>query len=262
MTEFTPPLPINAYHHYLSDEEKEENMVETKSIGLHNYYLYIAKKYNRIILQLKYNKRGSDNCSICLNSMFNQRVLHTPCAHTFHINCIKSVFNTHSSMARYNCPLCRTNIYNSIQFMGYPPIYNGNNEFNNNNELDDEFEYYREELSLAINTTINLIRNSFSPRCFQIMVSDYPAIHAYDNPPICPICNSSFMELLYNSHQIDNDVYSLIIHHIGDHNSIIHLIFDIMNILNFDEIIEYIHFIYPTYNENADNADNAHATPM
>ena len=46
----------------------------------------------------------SDDCSICREALPDVAV-YLPCDHTFHSECIKEWFNTHST-----CPICRTNI--------------------------------------------------------------------------------------------------------------------------------------------------------
>jgi hypothetical protein len=75
-----------------------------------------AKNKQRIIIKSKFTE--NENCSICLSSMYHTTILITPCGHLFHHHCLNMVFTSETSL-RYHCPLCRTNVYHAIKFLGY-----------------------------------------------------------------------------------------------------------------------------------------------
>ena len=75
-----------------------------------------AKNKQRIIIKSKFTE--NENCSICLSSMYHTTILITPCGHIFHRHCLNMVFTSETPL-RYHCPLCRTNVYRAIKFLGY-----------------------------------------------------------------------------------------------------------------------------------------------
>ena len=48
-------------------------------------------------------KDEGEECAICLDLMFNTKVVRTPCNHTFHLLCIEQQL-----LGNQTCPLCRT----------------------------------------------------------------------------------------------------------------------------------------------------------
>ena len=70
----------------------------------------IAAKYSRIILQ-KRCKNETENCSICLESLYMKPVMYLPCKHFFHQTCLNQAFEK----KLYTCPLCRSLIFNFIK---------------------------------------------------------------------------------------------------------------------------------------------------
>lgn len=70
-----------------------------------------AKKYNRFIIQK--NMSDDTNCPICIDSMLNRSVIHTPCKHVFHLFCLLTLFNS-DGINIFKCPLCRHNFMYAI----------------------------------------------------------------------------------------------------------------------------------------------------
>jgi len=234
---------INPNEIYHFEEPVGTEIFEFKPLNKNKYYASIAKKMKRIILQKSCTIHPEIDCAICLLSMYNKRVLYTPCGHTFHLNCIKIMINTPTaSFTKYNCPLCRTSMIESLKKIGYNTptnidIYNGAEEL---------FEEERISFQETVNAVLNIIANSFSPRCFRTMIRDYPTI-CYDTACICPFCNAAFIQYLHHSQTINNDVYEVINEYINEHNSIIELIVDILRIISFVEADDYIRCIFPNY---------------
>ena len=220
------------------------NSFEIKLLNKNKYYALLAKEKKRIILKKTYYAPPYDNdyhdCPICLLTLVNKNVLFTPCGHIFHTKCIKTMFNTNDpesssySITKYNCPLCRFNMCNSLKKIGYNiPIF-------------INFQNHPLELIETVNTVLNIIANSFSPHCFRSMIRNYPAIQ-YDTTCICPFCNSAFIQYLHHSQTINNDVYEVINEYINEYNSIIELIVDVLRIISFVEADDYIRCIFPNY---------------
>jgi hypothetical protein len=67
-----------------------------------NDHRAFAKEHKRVILQMAYPI--NEECSICLFTMKNQVVAHTPCGHRFHSKCL-SICREYKKNAP--CPLCR-----------------------------------------------------------------------------------------------------------------------------------------------------------
>lgn len=243
------------YNNQIYDfEEPDDGQFVIKSLNKNKYFISLAKQKKRIILKKSYQiphcelDDNHNDCPICLLTLVNKNVLFTPCGHIFHTKCIKMMFNTHDydydydydpyssshSITKYNCPLCRFNMRNSLKILGYNiPI------FINSHNLS-------QELIEIVNTVLNIIVNSFSPSCFRTMIRDYPSIH-YDTACICPFCNAAFMNILHYSHSLNNDVYEIINNYINEYNSIIELIADILKIINFDIPDDYVRFIFPDF---------------
>ena len=103
-------------------------------MSLKNNYEFVSTTLNRAIAQQKYNI--DESCSICLSSMLNQTVIHIPCGHIFHNNCLNSVFKS-NCLTKYNCPLCRYDIYSALQQLGFPPLHLEGGEDNQDDEHYD-----------------------------------------------------------------------------------------------------------------------------
>lgn len=89
-----------------------------KNKGSFNYKLQAAN-HQRIIIQRKYTF-NKDNCSICLDELFNHSVSYLPCKHVFHSDCLIETFENKI----YSCPLCRLDLkdaLNKINFEFPPP---------------------------------------------------------------------------------------------------------------------------------------------
>lgn len=163
-----------------------------------------AKNKQRIIIKSKCIE--NENCSICLNSMYHTTILITPCGHLFHHHCLNMVFTSHTAL-RYNCPLCRTNVYPAIKFLGYANPATALDAFDHalNAALDAaaniaaEFDLASAETEAALdaagplaapdlasatditdedmdhyvdyfdffNTILNIIKNTFHPNCIE-----------------------------------------------------------------------------------------------
>ena len=56
-------------------------------------------------------------CSICIDSLENEKILKLECSHIFHLECLKKVKNN-------KCPLCRANIVNDEYCLNnHQPVY-------------------------------------------------------------------------------------------------------------------------------------------
>jgi len=61
----------------------------------------IEKRKQQIIYDSIKNEKTNQECSICYESMFNNEVSATTCAHVFHTKCLNNWFKIKRS-----CPLC------------------------------------------------------------------------------------------------------------------------------------------------------------
>jgi hypothetical protein len=103
-------------------------------------YKECATYYDRMILQSKCNVE--DDCSVCLESLLNKKVIYLPCKHYFHSACLNMMIKAKT----YTCPLCRYNLINSLHQIGhnfYTNVYGNANANANgntyNNNWDDLF---------------------------------------------------------------------------------------------------------------------------
>ena len=91
----------------------------------------IAAKYSRIILQ-KRCKNETENCSICLESLYMKPVIYLPCKHFFHQTCLNQAFEK----KLYTCPLCRYDLVEALTKINfkfpvvYTPYYTYYNDYN------------------------------------------------------------------------------------------------------------------------------------
>jgi hypothetical protein len=80
----------------------------------------IAKDYDRIILKNKC--KIEEDCSICLESLYQKQVMCLPCQHYFHHSCLKQALE----QKLYTCPLCRYDLTNALMKTDFkfPVVYN------------------------------------------------------------------------------------------------------------------------------------------
>ena len=85
------------------------NMVSYEIIDTIFDHKLEAEKHDRMIIQKKC-KIKEENCSICLLSVFEKKVVFLPCKHFFHHTCLtQSIDSNH-----YLCPLCRYDLKPSL----------------------------------------------------------------------------------------------------------------------------------------------------
>jgi len=94
----------------IHDMEKNiNNMVSYEIIDTIFDHKLEAEKHDRMIIQKKC-KIKEENCSICLLSVFEKKVVFLPCKHFFHHTCLtQSIDSNH-----YLCPLCRYDLKPSL----------------------------------------------------------------------------------------------------------------------------------------------------
>jgi len=203
-------------------------------MSLKNNYELASISLNRVIAQHKY--KIDEQCSICLSSMLNKTVIHIPCGHIFHNNCITTVFKS-NCLTKYNCPLCRFDLYSTLRKLGYLPL---NIEEDND---DEQFDIAIE----TITSILDVIGNSFSPVCFRNIITN-------DENGLCQICKDNFMNLTQTSSNIDTNTRNIIYMYNEQPYGIIYLFDDIKTLFNFDDNVdEYMLQIFPGY----DNSENS-----
>jgi len=202
-------------------------------MSLKNNYEFASTTLNRVIVQQKYNK--DELCSICLSSMLKQSVLHIPCGHIFHNNCLTSVFKS-NCLTKYNCPLCRYDIYSALQKLGFSPLQI---------EEGEEDEHY-DNIIIIIASILEIIRNTFSPLCFHNTITNHES-------GLCEICKDNFINLTQTSENLDTSIQIIVDVYNEYPHGIIYLFDDIRNLLNFDDVDEYMLQIFPGY----DNSENS-----
>lgn len=220
-------------------------------MDLNNKYKIASSRLNRVIAEKKY--MNDDQCSICLSSMLNKTVLHIPCGHIFHNNCINGVFKS-NCLTKYKCPLCRYDIYSALQKLGFPPLQNNNHveiiqpadmlepeQMLEPDQMFEEDENFSEEEIYTISDILELISNSFSPVCF------YNTIINIENP-ICQICKDAFIHLTETSQNIDIGIKNIVHMYNEEQNGIITLFDDVKYLFNSnDDNNEYMLQIFPDY---------------
>lgn len=55
-----------------------------------------------------------DSCSLCLKNMCVGRILHTPCGHSFHLNCMSQMVTSFRGNWWHKCPNCRTDLFDQL----------------------------------------------------------------------------------------------------------------------------------------------------
>ena len=203
-------------------------------MSLKNNYEFVSTTLNRAIAQQKYNI--DESCSICLTSMLNQSVIHIPCGHIFHNNCLNSVFKS-NCLTKYNCPLCRYDIYSALQQLGFPPLHLEEGEDNQ----DDE---HYDNAIIIIASILEIIRNTFSPLCFHNTITNR-------ENGLCVICQDNFINLAQTSENLDTSTQIIVAVYNEQPNGIMFLFDDIRNLLNFDDNVdEYMLQIFPGYDNS------------
>ena len=203
-------------------------------MSLKDNYEFASMTLNRVIAQQKYN--NDELCSICLSSMLKQTVLHIPCGHIFHNNCINTVFKS-DCLTKYNCPLCRYDIYSSLQKLGFPPLQV---------EEDEDYEHYNIAID-TISSILEIMGNSFSPLCFHNIITN-------DESELCQICKDNFINLTQTSENVDTSTQIIVGVYNEQPDGIIYLFDDIRSLLNFDDNVDaYMLQIFPGY----DNSENS-----
>lgn len=197
-------------------------------MALKNNYELASISLNRVIVQNKYN--SDEECSICLNSMLNKTVLHIPCGHNFHNNCINTVFKS-NCLTKYNCPLCRFDIYYALRKLGFPPLKI--EEESDDDEFDEAIDTFSEILEL--------IGLTFTPVCFHNIITN-------NEYTLCTICKDNFINLTNTSQNINIYIKNVINVYNEQSGGIISLFDDIKNLFNFDDNVdEYMSHIFPGY---------------
>tara|TARA_B100001758_G_C18277900_1_gene540006 strand:+ start:463 stop:867 length:405 start_codon:yes stop_codon:yes gene_type:complete len=92
-----------------------------------------ARDTNRCILQRKFTENV--DCGFCLNNMSGKLVRWLPCGHVFDNKCFLKHLLSKRDCSKYNCPLCKKNVYNSLP--EYEKIYNLINLPVQHSELND-----------------------------------------------------------------------------------------------------------------------------
>lgn len=259
-----------------SIQHKDTDIMESHNSNPNNkekVFKLMSKNNSRIIVQSRYKKNeldSSDICSICLTSLINKCVTHTPCEHTFHYNCIMTLYKSNTNN-RYNCPLCRTNHYDSLKCFGFPqllPLQNIEeleitNDFINSLNLVNYINLVRfgmpvvSELLVFIETVLDIIQASFSPGCFRRMIQSYPSL-ILTEATICENCNLNFNKILYSPNNndsinttsvtIDNYTFNLIHQYLETYPTIMYLINDVLSFIQYDSVDEIISYIYQENN--------------
>lgn len=203
-------------------------------MSLKNNYEFTSISLNRAIVQQKYN--NNESCSICLCSMLKQTVLHIPCGHIFHNNCINAVFKS-NCLTKYNCPLCRYDIYSSLQKLGFPPLQR------EEEEDDEDFDNAMDTIA----SILEIMGNSFSPVCFHTIITNNESV-------LCEICKDNFINLTQTSENVDTTTQIIVGVYNEQPNGIIYLFDDIRSLLNFDGNVDaYMLQLFPGY----DNSENS-----
>jgi hypothetical protein len=204
-------------------------------MSLTNNYDLASISLNRAIAQKKYTK--DESCSICLSSMLNKTVLHIPCGHIFHNNCINIVFKS-DCLTKYKCPLCRCDNYSALKKLGLPPLQI---------EEDSDDEHFANAIEI-IASIVEIIGSSFSPVCFYNSITN-------NESELCKICKDNFINLSQTSENVDMGIKTIIDVYNEQPDGIIYLFDDIKSLFNFEgNVDEYMLQIFPDYN-NSDNVN-------
>ena len=119
-------------------------------MALDLHFINAASHYDRLMIQSRYDKY--EDCSICLDSLFNKKIMHLPCKHAFHSSCLNECF----SNKLYNCPLCRYNLNEALTKINFnfPTQPQPQPDLNENNlyEMLNSYFYYRDNDFVAIGT--------------------------------------------------------------------------------------------------------------
>jgi hypothetical protein len=239
--------------------------------------IFLSQKYNRLIIKSRYKKNSFptelsssssvENCSICLTSLINKRVLLTPCQHVFHYNCIMRVYNS-NTQSRYNCPLCRASHSDCLKQINFGEELNIIEQaaiLLNSNHIPINSTVILmplAELLVFIETVIDIIQISFTPDCFRRMIESYPSLSLTESI-ICPTCNLIFRSIVYPSYGvvinypiINNHSFQLIHQYLINYPTIINLINDVLMIINFETKEELVSYIYQEYESSYSDSEH------
>ena len=99
-------------------------------------------------------------------------------------------------LTKYNCPLCRYDIYSSLQKLGFPPLQIEEDEDNQ----DDE---HYDNAIIIISSILEIISNTFSPLCFHNTITS-------NENGICQICKNNFINLIQTSENLDTNTQIIV----------------------------------------------------
>ena len=173
------------------DKDKNKNKDKDKDKNKDKNKLWkpddTAKIMNRIVLQKNCSKR--DQCSICLEIIYQRLCSYLPCKHYFHYKCLGQLIDTRS----YTCPLCRHNFSDSLCALGIKTLAS----HDENHLVFDEYfldiaENNTEDFSLTIFSQLDLY-----DFIFELLWRSYEDT----------LNNDNFIEMDYLYHDSDNNVF-------------------------------------------------------
>lgn len=155
--------------------EQEEKKFKKKHKNNFNYK-NIAIEKRRIIIQTHYHLH--DDCPICLNNMFNQRVKYLPCGHVVCSGCLEQQIQS-SCASKFKCACCRYDFIENLPIsITIPQVINDENSVINyldyNNIILSVFQNYpnfdnNTNIDVDNNTNIvNRLLSSISNLCIII----------------------------------------------------------------------------------------------
>ena len=67
----------------------------------------VALKTKRRIIEVRCKRDDRGECSICLEPLQNQTLVHLPCGHPMHLKCEKAMRASPACVSHNRCPVCR-----------------------------------------------------------------------------------------------------------------------------------------------------------